>query len=206
MYRPASVTVFGVLNLIIGIFGLLGAGSNLLLVLNGLPSMWRSPMQDVINRSHWLTTWHWTNIALGELGTLLCLISGIGLLDMKRWGRKLAVGYAIYSVIRNALHLATISFITRIVLARGPLSAVSRVAEIPTSVLMIIGMLTLVFPIVYAGLLWYFMTRPHVIAAFERRGSPFLLGPGGASPFRTQEDVPHGPSGDNPFAAPPSID
>lgn len=60
--------------------------------------------------------------------------------------------------------------------------------------------------VLHAGLLWYFMTRPHVIAAFERRGSPFLLGPGGASPFHTQEDVPPGPSGDNPFAAPPSID
>lgn len=197
MYRPVSVTIFGVLNLILGVLGVCGMVFTIALEISGLAVEQPDLLRDALGGGTLYNVLAWVTNGLAFVASLACGASGLGLLALKAWGRRLAIGYAMYALFSVAGYLALAAW----AVVRGPRPGMN---ELVTAVAILV--ISIGISVLHAGLLWYFMTRPHVIAAFERRGSPFLLGPGGASPFRTQEDVPHGPSGDNPFAAPPSID
>src|SRR5882672_9663344 len=96
MQRPASVTVFGILNIIfavVGVFGIIGS-----IVMFSTMDASRNPVVKIMRESPAYATWMKLSLPLGLAATMALLTAGIGLLLMKPWARKLAIGYAIYAI------------------------------------------------------------------------------------------------------------
>ena len=97
MKRPTAITVFGVLNIGFAALGLIG-----ILFAAAVFSMARNsgnPMLDIMRSNPSYAAWIKITIPLGVLSSLALLASGIGLLMMKNWARKLAIAYAIFSLV-----------------------------------------------------------------------------------------------------------
>ena len=171
MQRPPSVTVFGILNIF---FGLLGACSTAIsaMIVKGLAEGGNAgvdplgPFQNPIMIA-------WVNIAsvLGIVACVVLFIGGIGLLMMRRWGRALSLGYAIYGLVATLVGLVMNWFFLVMPLIdevgnRGDDQSMFRIASAIGG--MFGGCIGLIFP----ALLWYFMTRPHVVAAFAGVHAP----------------------------------
>jgi hypothetical protein len=115
------------------------------------------------------------------LGTLVLLASGIGLLMTRPWGRKLAVGYAMYAVVTAILGIGIqLVFVLPGVFAQA--QALPGAEANATLFGAIGGVVGGSIGLVYPGLLWFFMTRPHVLAAY------------GGPPLPVPEDAPWRPS------------
>jgi hypothetical protein len=161
MQRPTSVTVFGVLNLVFGVWGALGIAMAAVILFSGafpvgaagIPS---SPFLDVWSRSMLLA---------GLVASGVLFAAGIGLLRMRPWARIASIGYAMYSVVTTVAGL-TVNwlFVFRPMLAqlpeRGSPETVGAMIGVIGS--FVGGLLGMIFPV----LLWYFMTRRQVVAAF----------------------------------------
>lgn len=92
MQKPASLTVFGVLNVIFGVLGLCGAVFNILGLAAG--SARDNPILYVMKESAVFLVWNWLNALISPLLLLVLLASGVGLLMAKSWGRLAAMGVA----------------------------------------------------------------------------------------------------------------
>jgi len=170
MERPKSITVFGILNVIFGALGVLGALCNVLA--QGVASSFRNdpnfrnPMMEQLEKSPALKSWTLISLCLGAVASAVMLAGGIGLLRSLRWGRLLSVGVSIYGLISQivgimvgALYVWT-PLLSQLDTAEGPM-----VFGIWAGV--IVGMLGACLGFVYYGLMLYYMTRPVVKAAFE---------------------------------------
>lgn len=162
VFRPTSVTVFGALNIVFGLFGLFGmvaAVAMTVIMANTTqrPSTFTlSPAAELYNR---------VAIGLGFVSTLALLSSGFGLLRMRPWGRKLALGYAIYAVGSTIASTAiTYMLIYRPMLEQAEMR--SGPAANGAMFGLIAGLIGSCLGLIYPCLLWYFMTRPLVLAAF----------------------------------------
>jgi len=96
MQRPTSVTVFGILNI-------LKAGADVFLqiftiglLLTPLDS--NNSIVKMLHDSPAYAAWIKLCIPLGLLSAAVLLTTGIGLLFLKSWARKLSMAYAIYSI------------------------------------------------------------------------------------------------------------
>lgn len=160
MQRPTSVTVFGVLNIIIGVWGLIGGilalGLLVTPLLGGIPSMrelWANGPQHA---------WIALAIPLGLVGHAAAVVAGIGLLRMLEWARLLSIGYAIY-----AAALSIIGMGLSLTLLIAPMvDHAARQADATASLIgfgsgIVGGLLGLIYPV----LLFVYMTRPNVVQA-----------------------------------------
>ena len=164
MQAPTSVIVFGILNIIFGILGVLGTAFSAV-TLFALPG--GNPF--LANQDAFMATWLRVSIVLGFLASIVLLISGIGLLRLRPWGHKLAIGYAIYGVASTILGIIIqVWFVVLPQLqqpARGP-DAMPLIAGAIGGA--IGGCIGLAHPV----LLWFFMTRRNVVAAFAGTAMP----------------------------------
>jgi len=161
--RPTSVTVFGILNIIFGLFGLMGMGfaiAMLVVMANAdqkPPGFAMSPAAELYNR---------IAMGLGVVSTLMLLVSGFGLLGLRPWGRKLALAYAIYAIVSTFANIA----ITYVLIWRPLLEKIEEQNSPENTAAMfgfVGGMGGGCIGMIYPVLLWYFMTRPLVVAAFS---------------------------------------
>jgi hypothetical protein len=88
--RPASVTVFGILNIIFGSLGLICLPFSLLITF-GVPQMWDPSDIAVI----WIIVIH----AVGLITTIFLLTLGIELLRLRAWARKWTLVYGWFSIV-----------------------------------------------------------------------------------------------------------
>jgi hypothetical protein len=171
MQRPTSVTVFGVLNVIFGALGLIGVAITAVALFVVRERGGQDPLLGM--NAAW-DSWTKASLLLGGVAVVLLLVSGIGLLSMRPWGRSWAVGYAIYGVIVGVLGVV----VPAMILARPALQGLEARGN-PEAVGAMIGLLggTVIggcMRLVYPALLWYYMTRPHVVAAFSGYASDAL--------------------------------
>ncbi len=103
MNRPTSVTVFGVLNLVFGVLGLCGVG--FALVSLGMNAPGTNPVYDLMRASPILLYWTYASSVLGAIFTVILIVSGIGLLMDKGWGRLLGLAYAGFTILFGLLGL-----------------------------------------------------------------------------------------------------
>ncbi len=105
--RPASVTVFGILNLVFGLLGLCGtAGSVAVLFLMPQNPNVRNPVLDLMADSPVYRLFNQVMIGLGCIAAIVLIVAGIGLLQTRPWGRTLSIGYSLYAILSGILGLA----------------------------------------------------------------------------------------------------
>jgi hypothetical protein len=175
MQRPVSATVFGILNIAFGVMGLVGLLVSLALF--SVAATGASPVAKIMRENPSYALWIKVSIPLWLLATAALLAAAVGLLKCKEWGRKLSIGYAIYSVLLGVLGLLLNFFFLVQPLLReaaqrqGPEAAGAIGGAVGGSVG---GCFGLIYPI----LLLIFMTRPKLVAAFQARPESTMLPPG----------------------------
>lgn len=160
--KPMVVAVFGVLHLGFGALGVCGQVWTLVVMsqLSGNPMFSQAFEQSWGAPGSALRTFMTFNLVVYLVTALLQLAAGYGLLAMRPWGRKVAVGLALfglgYGVLSGAISLP---------LMLENLPAAQRPIAIGSA---LVGHL---INLGYQGLVVFFLTRPHVRAAFDRRAA-----------------------------------
>jgi hypothetical protein len=200
MPRPVSVIVFGTLNLVFGAFSLLAMTAQVVIQLSGA-----SAVQQQFTGTYGMYQTIMTPIGLAA--TIAQVVSGMGLLLLKPWARKLGIYFAIYTIIST-----TFGVIFMIVfrddffkqMAAGmPGGQVDKIFQF-----VFLGMMIFMMMLWYSypGLMWYFLSRPHVIAAFRGEAPPVVdYGELGTNALAVQAALSDTAPSDNPFAAPTAL-
>lgn len=141
--RPAAATAFGIINVLTGVVVLpfVLVAVILLLEVNSSPEI-----SSLAASCSGLAIM----MACFLVYSILALVSGVGLLKVLEWGRRLAIGLAIVGLV-----------------AAIPLTWIQAVVlpdeRLPTAVELVMGQY---WDFVYGGLLIYLLTRPEVKEAF----------------------------------------
>lgn len=193
MQRPTSVTVFGILNVLFGVLGILGA--MFALFVQGSRSNLFPPEHAV------LSVWMAVVVPLGFAFAIVQIVAGIGMLLLRRWGRVCSIVYAIYAIVSTLA-----GTVVSAVYVFRPMLDQMDAGQNPGIRAGIIGgivgsALGSVIGCIYPALLWYFMNRPHVRAAFAGTWT----GPDSADAEPASDELP--PIMDisvssNPYASP----
>lgn len=190
MQRPTSVTVFGILNIVFALWGGIGLVASSFILYSGA-----FETVDLLPDSSIDEGLNLFGLAAGGLGGIALLVSGIGLLQMRPWGRQLAIAYAVLTVL-VVVGMTAINgiFVLRPLLAE--MDAPATPEEMGARFGAIGGVIGSCAGLIYPGLLWYFMTRPPIVAAFGGAPLPadYYRVPTGPAP------PPHDPN--NPYGAP----
>ncbi len=175
MKRPASVTTFGILNIVFAGIGMLGVAATVAM-LSGRGGA-ANPVLTLMRDNSAYAAWTKISLPLGILSCVALMAAGIGLLWLKPWGRKLSIGYAIYAILFGILGtVINFMFLIRPMLEeaarnkQGPEAASAIGGAIGGGVG---GCLGIVYPI----LLLIFMTRPKLVAAFCPDTGPPVIPP-----------------------------
>lgn len=169
MQRPVSVNVFGILNIVFALFGVFGAIATVGLF--SVTDASSNPVVRIMLENPNYAAWLKLTIPLGLVASALLLAAGIGLLLLKSWARKLSIAYAIFAILFGILGtVVNYLYLVRPLLeeaqrSQGPEAAGAIGGAIGG---IIGGCLGLVYPI----LLMIFMTRPKIVAAFQRPEPP----------------------------------
>ena len=159
--KPASIKVFGILNIIFGSLGLVCGGFGFLVLVVMQSS---SEMGDVIQSaistqySEGYMTFIMFAAVIGLLLSIFLLTCGIGLLKERNWGRTCSLGYAVLGIIH-----ATVNAIGSVIFAQAGPAAMGPVA-IGASVGAIIGT---AIGVIYPICILIFLTRPNVVEALK---------------------------------------
>lgn len=141
---PLAVKVFGVLNIVFGALGLLCTP---ILFWAGAAS------EEIYGHSAFMMQWLRVSPFVYLIGSMILLASGIGLCLRRSWARKLAVGFALFSLLFTSFELV----VTIATLLSSPMAdEFARIGGIVGSVV------ASGVSLLYDGLLIFFLTRPTV--------------------------------------------
>jgi len=165
MNRPTSVTVFGILNIVFAVLGLFALAATAFLFFPEAAAL-KNPVIQLIHDNPAYAAWMKFSLMLGLAAVVVNLMAGIGLLQLKPWGRLLSIIYAIYSIVMVVVSsVVNYFFLMRPLLdqaaqKQGPEHAAAVGGAIG-------GMFGSCFGLIYPILLLVFMLRPNVAAAFQ---------------------------------------
>jgi hypothetical protein len=167
--KPVAGIVFGILNLVFGVLGICGiAFSAIILFIPLDPEMVRgNPALRLMQENQFYKLFTQVGIVLGTLAHLAQIISGIGLLTMKSYGRTLALVYGWYAIIATVLTVIVNVFIVFPALYENMNVARPGPEQAGAIGGIIGGVIGIVIAPIYPGLLLFFMYRPKVIAAYQ---------------------------------------
>lgn len=168
--KPASITVFGILNIVFGLLGLCGVvgavAAFFLPIAPGTELPAAKLMQNEAYRIFMFIT-----IPLGFIATVALVAGGIGMLQDKGWGRTLSVWYAIYTLVSGFIGILVNLFLVML----PTLQMLDGLPAGPEKAGAIGGMVGGTFGgcigLIFPALLLYFMTRPHVKAYFDSQST-----------------------------------
>ena len=159
--RPVSTVVFGVLNIVFGLLGLCGLMFSTVVLFvdpKALETGQPNPAMDALANNPGYRAFMIGMMTIGFVFLVVGIVAGINLLRGKRSGRTLSIAYAIYSIVSGV-----VGAIVNLVMFIWP--AVNEFgAGSPVVVGAIAGAIGGLVGLIYPILLWYFMTRRHVIA------------------------------------------
>ncbi len=165
MKRPTSVTVFGILNIVLAALGLFGLLASVFLFFPQAAAS-KNPVIQLIHDNGAYAAWMKVSLALGFVATVAKLMAGIGLLQLKPWGRQLSIIYAIYAMVMVVVGgVVNYFFLTRPLLEQAAQKHGTEHAAAVGGV--IGGTFGSCFGLIYPILLLVFMLRPEVAAAFQ---------------------------------------
>ena len=176
--RPASLMVFGILNLVFGILGLCGtvmsAGILLFMPQNIQKAGANNPVMELMANNAGYRLFNQITMGLGFVAAAVLIVAGIGLIQAKSYGRTLSIGYAIYAIVGGIVGIVvSYFFLVQPLLERAQAGAggPERAAAIGGMVGGLIGgCLGQIYPIV----LLIFMCRRSVAAYLQGNVSPTL--------------------------------
>ncbi len=159
---PTSIKVLGILSLVFAGLGFFGLAASYFLYFGGTRLGDMNPLVEIARQHPGYMTYLKVTMLLSIPALMVYAASGIGLITMKPWARKLTIGYSIYAIVSS---IAGLVLTYSILLA--PLMASNR----PGATGGVIGGLWggiagAAFPIV----LLVFMLRRDVADAFARAG------------------------------------
>ena len=187
MNRPASVIVFGIINLVFAALGLCGAvfaGIGLAILSTSRNVRMPNPALDAMDAHPAYAAFTYVGLGLGLIATIVIALAGIGLLTSKSWGRILSIGWAAYTLVMTA-----ISLVMQYVYVIAPMmEKAGRMGGGPEQAGVIGGIVggvigTCLAPI-YPVILLIFMFRPNLVA--------YLNNPSQPDPYGTQPPPPPG--------------
>jgi len=153
--RPAAVTVFGILNIVFGALGLLSMPCAVFVMLV-------MPVK-IMNPSRAAKAWLVFSHLVGFVVTILLVVVGIGLLKLKAWARKWAIGYGWFAIVWGV-----IGIIINIILMTSGAYGYSHDAAQTAIGGTIGGTVGGLFGLIYPILLIVFMHKPNVKNACTR--------------------------------------
>jgi hypothetical protein len=168
--RPASLIVFGILNILFGVLGLCGTAGSAAMFLVELPSdpAVPNPVLELLKTDATYRLFMQVALVLGGLMALVLIVAGIGLLLAKGWGRTLSIGYAWYAILAGILGM-----IVNWMYLIQPTMAAMKDAQGPAAMGalggLIGGLLGGLFSLIYPILLLIFMNRKALRQAVEAR-------------------------------------
>ena len=169
MQRPAAVNTFGILNIVFAALAVFGTIASLAVF--SMTDASNNPLVKVLRDNPAYGAWLKFTIVLGLVAAAVLLAAGIGLLRLQPWGRKVSIGYAIYAILFSLLNtVISFLFVLRPLLAEAAQKQGPEAAGAIGGV--IGGSVGSCFGLIYPILLLIFMTRPKVVAAFERPAEP----------------------------------
>ena len=197
MNRPTSATVFGILNILFSVLGFLGTAYSAFVYLAASDPINAAVNPfDALELSPLMATWLKAATILGFFANVVLLAAGVGLLMMRGWGRMLSLVYAVYAIVGTVIGMAMNWFFIVVPAlnsmddGRGPGPVLIGAA--------IGGVLGGCVSLIYPALLWYFMTRPRLVAAFAGQAPIEADNPWSAA----GESIPAAPESNNPYASP----
>lgn len=168
--RPAAATVFGVLNILFGVMGLCGTlASALFMVIPLSPEMTQNnPAIQLLEENTFYRLFNQVGVGLNFIACIVLIVAGVGLYQLKPYGRTLSIGYSIYFIVMNLI----VNVVNFVVVFPGMLAIVADAgggqAEFAVYVGIGAGIAGGFIGFIYPGLLLFFMYRPTVVAAFKQ--------------------------------------
>jgi hypothetical protein len=100
--KPASIKVFGILNIVFGAMGLICGGTGVLFfVLATQSSEFAFEFEKALSAQHtegYMTLLQFSS-CFGVILSLILLVCGVGLLRERNWGRTGSLGYAAFQIL-----------------------------------------------------------------------------------------------------------
>jgi hypothetical protein len=168
MQRPVSTIVFGILNLVFAVFGVISILATWAMFSSD-PNLFTksNPVIELMQHNENYATFSKISLSLGLAASIVLGLAGLGLLLLKPWGRYLSIGYSVYALISVIVGLVGNYFF----LIQPFMEKVSKMPAGPEQAGMIGGIVGSVvggcFGFIYSAILLFFMFRPNVVAAFK---------------------------------------
>jgi hypothetical protein len=175
--RPTSVKVIAVLAIVFGSLGVLAGLCSIPQYLGVQMSPNRNPVIDAMREDKLLWDVTVATMAASVIIAAIELVSGIGALKLRPWGRRGLVVYAVTNIIVTLVGLGLQWTVFQARSDRLLAEVLRKNPQLNTPAMqtaMQVGKTTgMVFPVlfvIWASIVLLYMTRPRVKAAFEGRG------------------------------------
>ncbi len=167
MRRPTSVMVLGILNLLLGVFGLLGTVVSLAMIIHPQPQVGvQNPVLELAQQNPNFAQYMRVILSVGLVACIVLFVAGFGLLLLKPWGRLLSIGYAAYAIVAAIVNTAiTYSYMMPLLEKASQMPVGPQKGAIIGGV--VGGILGNCVGVLYPLILLFFMFRPNVVAAMQ---------------------------------------
>lgn len=170
--RPAAATVFAILNIVFGVVGLCTIPLSAMMFFFPFDKAMteNNPALRLMEENTFYRLFMQGALGLGFIVAIVLIIAGVGLYQLKPYGRTLSIGYAIYGIVMNLVSIAVNCFLVFPALIEqantigpGPEQA-GAYGGLAGGILG--GCVGFIYPVI----LLIFMFRPNMIAAFKEKG------------------------------------
>jgi hypothetical protein len=167
--KPAAATVFGVLNILFGVAGLCTIPMSAIMFFVKLDKSLtaNNPALQLMEENAAYRLFMQVGVGIGFIVTIVLIIAGIGLYQVKPYGRTLSIGYAIFGIVMNVVTMG----VNCVLVFPALLEKADAAGPGPDQIAAYAGVGGGVFGscvgFIYPALLLYFMYRPSVVAAFQ---------------------------------------
>jgi hypothetical protein len=161
--RPTSVTVLAILGIIFGGFGTLCSPAALIPFFLDMPGP-KNPVMEAMKSDGTLMAWTLGSTLVGWIMAIVLLSASIAALKLKEWARKTLAIYAVAAFVTGAINLVFTLTVMNPKMAEiiGNDPAAKSAMAMQTVFTLIGFAIGMIFP----AFLLFYMTRPHVKAAF----------------------------------------
>ena len=154
--KPASIKVFGILNIVFGVMGLICGGAGVLFFVLATQS---SEFAFELNRAmsaqyaEGYITFLQFSSCFGGIMSLILIVCGVGLLRERNWGRTGSMGYAaiqtLYTLASTVLSMSMMKHDESFIFSAGG------------------AMCGVLFALIYPICIMIFLTRPNVVESLK---------------------------------------